>query len=232
VSTTIVSEHNYTRQQQQITRNKKIVLVRGHDKHFQIRSVSRQNSKKKCSTPPLPLRNVAPTLCATITIIIIIIIITRLRQAGGRGPLVEWPRWFRRPLGHGKGNIESVGRADYAVVRRTRPPFCDGQGSGGGGKPAATAESKRPAAAAAAIKNPTQSSALTDLLRTCCSWRPECNPTNVVAVHRTLFAHTHTHTHSQSRNNNINIAFYAHTLTHTHTRTREKHRRCVHGEDV
>lgn len=63
-----------------------------------------------------------------------------------------------------------------------------------------------------------QSSALTDLLRTCYSWRPECNPMDVVAIHRTLFAHTHTLT--QSRNNNINIAVYAHTLTHTHTHGR------------
>jgi len=63
VSTTI-PEHNYTRQQQQITRNKKIVLVRGHEKHFQIRSVSRQNSKKKCSTPPLPAKERGPdTVC-------------------------------------------------------------------------------------------------------------------------------------------------------------------------
>jgi len=92
--------------------------------------------------------------------------------------------------------------------------FVMAQGSDGSG---ATANPKRPAAAAAANKNPTQSSASTDLLRTCCSWRPECNPMDVISVHRTLFAHTHTHT--ESRNNNINIAVYAHTLTYTRTHT-------------
>lgn len=77
--------------------------------------------------------------------------------------------------------------------------------------PAVTADPKRPGAAV--DKNPTQSSASTDLVHTCCSWGPKCNPTDVVAVHRTLFAHTHTHTHG--RNNNIKSR-----STHTHSHTR------------